>query len=103
MTTRTEPDQGRRDQRLHAVTAERRRLLNIAYRLTGSLAEAEDAVQETYARWCALSPEQQDLIESPAAWLTKVAGRVCLDMLRSARVRRERYVGVWLPEPLPDP
>jgi RNA polymerase sigma factor (sigma-70 family) len=103
MTTRTEPDHGRPDQGLDAITGERRRLLNIAYRLTGSVAEAEDAVQETYARWCALSPQQQELIESPAAWLTKVAGRVCLDLLRSARVRRERYVGVWLPEPLPDP
>src|SRR5690606_25067784 len=59
-------------------------------------------VQETYARWYALSPEQQAAIESPGAWLTRVASRICLDLLGSARARRERYVGEWIPEPLPD-
>lgn len=87
---------------LSAVLDERRRLINVAYRLLGSLAEAEDAVQETYARWFALSRRQQEAIASPGAWLTTVAGRICLDVLGSARVRRERYVGSWLPEPLPD-
>ncbi|MFG3437169.1 RNA polymerase sigma factor SigJ [Nonomuraea sp. NPDC047897] len=82
--------------------SERRQLINLAYRLLGSLAEAEDAVQETYARWYALSPQQQDAIESPGAWMTRVASRVCLDMLGSARARRERYVGEWIPEPLPE-
>jgi RNA polymerase sigma factor (sigma-70 family) len=82
---------------------ERRQLLNLAYRLLGSLAEAEDAVQETYARWYAMSRAQQDAIESPGAWLTTVASRICLDLLRSARARRERYVGEWIPEPLPEP
>jgi RNA polymerase sigma factor (sigma-70 family) len=91
-----------RDQRLGAVMSERRRLTNVAYRLLGSLADAEDVVQETYARWYALSPEQQDAIESPGAWLTRVTSRLCLDLLRSARARRERYVGEWLPEPVPD-
>jgi RNA polymerase sigma-70 factor (ECF subfamily) len=86
-----------------SIMAERRRLTNLAYRLLGSLAEAEDAVQETYARWFAMSPQQQEAIESPGAWMTTVAGRICLDQLRSARARRESYVGEWIPEPLPDP
>ena len=81
--------------------SERRQLIGVAYRLLGSVAEAEDAVQETYARWYAMSPEQRDAIETPAAWLTKVASRICLDVLGSARVRRESYVGEWVPEPVP--
>jgi RNA polymerase sigma-70 factor (ECF subfamily) len=82
--------------------AERRQLLNLAYRLLGSLAEAEDVVQETYARWYAMSRPRQQTIESPGAWLTTVASRICLNLLGSARARRERYVGDWIPEPLPD-
>jgi RNA polymerase sigma-70 factor (ECF subfamily) len=92
----------RRDPGLDAVMSERRRLINLAYRLLGSLAEAEDAVQETYTRWCALSRRQRDAIESPGAWLTTVTSRICLNLLGSARVRRETYVGEWLPEPLPE-
>jgi RNA polymerase sigma-70 factor (ECF subfamily) len=88
---------------MSAVMAERRRLINLAYRMLGSLADAEDAVQETYARWYAMSAEQQDAIESPGAWLTTAASRICLDVLGSARARRERYVGEWIPEPLPEP
>ncbi|MDL4815119.1 RNA polymerase sigma factor SigJ [Actinomadura opuntiae] len=83
------------------VVGERERLIGLAYRLLGSMSDAEDVVQETYARWYAMSPEQRDAIASPGAWMTKVAGRVCLDLLGSARARRERYVGEWLPEPLP--
>lgn len=80
---------------------ERPHLVNVAYRLLGSLSEAEDAVQEAYARWFAMPAAQRDGIANPAAWLTRVAGRICLDLLGSARVRREHYVGSWLPEPLP--
>src|SRR2546430_521292 len=88
---------------MSAIMSERRQLINLTYRLLGSLAEAEDAVQETYARWYALSRPQQDAIETPGAWLTTVASRICLDLLRSARARRERHVGEWIPEPPPDP
>ncbi|MER7728063.1 RNA polymerase sigma factor SigJ [Streptomyces sp. NPDC096323] len=84
------------------IAGERRQLLNVAYRLLGSLAEAEDAVQEAYARWYALPQARRDEIASPGAWLSTVTGRICLDVLGSARARRERYVGAWLPEPLPD-
>ncbi|OWA25986.1 RNA polymerase sigma factor SigJ [Streptomyces sp. CS057] len=85
------------------TAGERGRLINVAYRLLGSLAEAEDAVQEAFARWYALPRSRRDEIVSPGAWLTTVTGRICLDVLGSARVRRERYVGAWLPDPLPDP
>ncbi|MFJ8808732.1 RNA polymerase sigma factor SigJ [Streptomyces sp. NPDC102490] len=87
--------------RTDATVGERRQLINVAYRLLGSLAEAEDAVQEAYARWYALPRGRQEEIASPGAWLTTVTGRVCLDVLGSARARRERYVGAWLPDPLP--
>ena len=102
MSTQSEPGEGRLDPGLSAIMGERRQLINLAYRLLGSLADAEDVVQETYARWYAMSRQQQEAIESPGGWLTKVASRICFDLLGSARVRRERYVGEWLPEPLPD-
>ena len=99
MSTRSEPGDG---PGLDAVMSERRQLINLGYRLLGSLAEAEDVVQETYARWYAMSRQEQEAIESPGAWLTTVASRICLNLLGSARARRERYVGEWIPEPLPD-
>jgi RNA polymerase sigma-70 factor (ECF subfamily) len=101
MSTQSEPG-GELDPDLRAIMSERRRLINLAYRMLGSLADAEDVVQETYARWYAMSAERQAAIETPAAWLTTVASRICLDLLGSARVRRESYVGEWVPEPLPD-
>jgi RNA polymerase sigma factor (sigma-70 family) len=102
MSTRSEPGPGRSDPGLSVIMSERRQLINVAYRLLGSLAEAEDVVQETYARWYAMSQEQQAAIDSPGGWLTTVASRICLDLLGSARARRERYVGEWIPEPLPE-
>ncbi|HEY9370255.1 RNA polymerase sigma factor SigJ [Streptomyces sp.] len=104
MTSRTEPApvHDRPDPGPGVIAGEHRQLINVAYRLLGSLAEAEDAAQEAFARWYALSPRQQEAIESPGAWLTTVVGRICLDVLGSARARRERYVGEWVPEPLPD-
>lgn len=80
---------------------ERQHLLWLAYRLLGSWADAEDAVQEALARWYALSADEQGRIRSPSAWLSTVTSHLCLDLLRSARTRRERYVGPWLPEPVP--
>lgn len=84
------------------AAGERRQLINVAYRLLGSVTEAEDAVQDAYTRWYGLPRSRQEEISSPGAWLTTVTGRICLDRLGSARARRERYVGSWLPEPLPD-
>jgi RNA polymerase sigma factor (sigma-70 family) len=84
------------------VFGERRSLLNLAFRMLGSSYDAEDVVQETYVRWCTLSEAEQRDINSPTGWLVRVASRICLDHLASARVRREHYVGEWLPEPLPD-
>jgi RNA polymerase sigma factor (sigma-70 family) len=72
-------------------------LFSIAYRMMGSVMDAEDAVQEAYLRWERAS---EDEVRSPSAYLSKVVTRLCIDRLRSARVRREQYVGPWLPEPL---
>ena len=83
------------------LESERRGLLALAYRMLGTVADAEDAVQETYVRWYRLTAAERDAIVNPGAWLTRVASRICLDMLGSARARRERYVGEWLPEPVP--
>ncbi|MGW1157382.1 sigma-70 family RNA polymerase sigma factor [Streptomyces sp. NPDC002513] len=77
--------------------ASRGRLASLAYRLLGSAADAEDAVQDTFLRWQAADRER---IEAPEAWLTKVVTNLCLDRLRSAQARHERAAGAWLPEPL---
>ncbi|MEV5649343.1 sigma-70 family RNA polymerase sigma factor [Nocardia sp. NPDC052254] len=75
----------------------RAHLLSVGYRLTGSVADAEDAVQES---WLRLATAHQSEIEDLRAWLTTVVSRICLDRLRSAASRRENYVGQWLPEPI---
>ncbi len=74
----------------------RSHVFGVAYRMLGSRVEAEDVVQETWLRYAGHGPEVVD----PRGWLTTVAARICLDVLRSARVRRDAYVGPWLPEPL---
>ena len=71
-------------------------LFSISYRMLGSVMEAEDVVQEAYLRWQGATEE----VHSPSAYLSTVVTRLCIDRLRSARARRERYVGPWLPEPL---
>ncbi len=85
-----------------AVLNERRQLINLSYRLLGNLTDAEDVVQEAFARWFAMSVEERRAIKSPGAWLNTVASRICLNLLTSARYRRESYVGEWIPEPIPD-
>ena len=77
----------------------RRRLRGLAYRMLGSMAEAEDAVQEAYLRW---HDADRETIAEPKAFLITTTTRICLDVLKSARVRREQYVGPWLPDPVTD-
>jgi RNA polymerase sigma-70 factor (ECF subfamily) len=72
-------------------------LFSIAYRMLGSVVDAEDVVQETFVRWSETTPGE---IRSPRAYLSKVVTNLCIDRLRSARRERETYVGPWLPEPL---
>lgn len=83
-----------------AFLAQRPRLFALAYRMLGSVAEAEDLLQEAWLRWQAA--DRAD-VAAPGAYLARVVTRLCLDHLKSARVRRERYFGEWLPEPLPEP
>lgn len=85
------------DGHLQIFETRRPQLLRLAYRMLGSHAEAEDVVQEAWIRWQAAD---HALITIPAAWLNRVVSRLCLDLMRSARHRRESYPGPWLPEPL---
>ncbi len=80
--------------------AERGRLTGLAYRLLGSVSDAEDVVQDAWLRWLAAD---RDTIDSPPAWLTTVVSRLGIDRLRARRRDQERYVGPWLPEPLVGP
>ena len=75
---------------------ERPRLKGLAYRMLGSVADAEDVVQDAWLRWSRIAPET---IAEPRAWLVRVTTRLCIDRLRAAKARREDYVGPWLPEP----
>lgn len=78
----------------------RPRLIRIAYRMLGSVADAEDMVQEAFLRWLAVD---RDAVREPPAFLTRIVTRLCLDELKSARHRRETYIGPWLPEPVVEP
>jgi RNA polymerase sigma-70 factor (ECF subfamily) len=80
--------------------AQRPRLLRLGYRMLGSTAEAEDVVQDAWLRW---QRADHSAVREPAAFLTRTVTRLCLDVMRSARQRRETYVGSWLPEPLVEP
>jgi RNA polymerase sigma-70 factor (ECF subfamily) len=83
----------------HAFDQLRRLMFSIAYRMTGSVSDAEDIVQDAFVRFEHARRDGVE-VESPKAWLSAVTTRLAIDHLRSARVRRERYVGPWLPEPL---
>lgn len=90
---------GGRPEASEAFDRHRPLLFSIAYRMLGSVMEAEDAVQEAYLRWRRAPGEE---VRSEKAYLSAVVTRLCIDRLRSTRARREQYVGPWLPEPLPD-
>jgi RNA polymerase sigma-70 factor (ECF subfamily) len=85
------------DARVDAFQQQRGYLFSIAYRLLGSASDAEDVLQEAFLRWDRARPED---LNSPRAFLATIVVRLCMDELRSARARREVYVGPWLPEPL---
>ncbi len=78
----------------------RPRLVRLAYRMLGSVAEAEDVVQNAWLRWRTVDADQ---VREPGAWLTRTTSRLALDVLKSVRAQREIYFGSWLPEPLPEP
>jgi RNA polymerase sigma-70 factor, ECF subfamily len=82
------------------IEEHRAHLVSVGYRMTGCLADAEDAVQDAWLRLNRLSDAERAEIRDPRAWLTTVVGRLCLDRLRSASARRESYIGPWLPEPV---
>lgn len=86
------PDHGTQTFETH-----RPRLVRLAYRMLGSVAEAEDVVQDAWLRW---QQTDQSKVESAPAFLSRIVTRLCLDVMKSARSRRETYVGSWLPEPM---
>lgn len=90
----------RPDAAVEAFEAHRPRLVRLAYRMLGSMAEAEDMVQEAWLRW-----ERTDRtdVRNSGAFLNRTVARLCLDVMKSARARRETYIGPWLPDPVADP
>lgn len=84
------------DRKAAEFASERQRLVRLGYRMLGSFSEAEDVVQDAWLRWAHV----EDEIGAPSAYLTRIVTRLCLDRMKSARARREVYVGPWLPEPL---
>ncbi|MEQ1704184.1 MAG: RNA polymerase sigma factor SigJ [Ilumatobacteraceae bacterium] len=88
------------DDALAAFERERPRLQSVAYRMLGSMVDAEDIVQDAWLRWERLDVQGRAAIDRPAAWLTTVTSRLALDRLKSAQHQREQYVGPWLPEPV---
>lgn len=82
-----------------AFEANRQRLKRLAYRMLGSVSEAEDAVQDAWLRW----QRAGEGVDDPAAWLVRTTTRLCIDRLRAAKAEREAYKGPWLPEPLIEP
>ncbi|MDB5634108.1 MAG: polymerase sigma factor SigJ [Tardiphaga sp.] len=88
------------DEATQLFETHRPRLLRLAYRMLGSLAEAEDIIQDAWLRWRQVD---RTTVQSPSAFLSQIVTRLCLDLMKSARARRESYVGSWLPEPLIDP
>ena len=83
--------------RLATFDQHRSLLFSVAYRMLGTVADAEDMLQETFIRWQQAGEEE---IQSPRAFLVTIVSRLCINHLQSARVRREEYVGQWLPEPI---
>jgi RNA polymerase sigma-70 factor (ECF subfamily) len=83
---------------IDAFEAQRPRLMRLAYRMLGTVTEAEDAVQDAWLRWT-----RAENVVDPAAWLVRATTRLCIDRLRAAKAERARYKGPWLPEPLIEP
>jgi RNA polymerase sigma-70 factor (ECF subfamily) len=84
------------DPHVAAFEAHRKQLTGVAYRMLGSVTDAEDMVQEAWLRWAKMDMTE---VKAPQSWLLTVVSRLCLDRLKSARVQREEYYGTWLPEP----
>ena len=97
VTTPSGSEDGPLQNRLEAFHTYRGLLFSVAYRMLGSVSDAEDMLQETFIRWQQASDSD---IQSARAFLVTITSRLCLNHLQSARMRREKYVGQWLPEPL---